>query len=95
MNLAVRFINNNGFFKRFTEKEISTYVMPRMKFLRFQKNQVIFFSKSSIYILVLGDIIMKSHKQKIFPSKLLARYQEGDILGDVKQEGEWYKSENW
>ena len=38
---------------------------------------------------------MKSHKQKIYPSKLLARYQEGDILGDINQEGEWYKAENW
>lgn len=38
---------------------------------------------------------MKSHKNQVYPSKFMARYREGDIIGFNKDYGETLKIENW
>jgi hypothetical protein len=58
-----------------------------------RNNKVIFTDKVSV--ICIGDVIMKSHKHQVYPSKLLANYKEGDILGFDQDLGESLRSENW
>lgn len=81
--VVVNYLSSLPFFKKFNDQEISKLILPLMKLQKIEKDQVAFINEGCMYYLITGDIIMKSHKHRIFPSKLLANYKEGDIIGDL------------
>lgn len=46
-------------------------------------------------VVLFGDVVMKSHQQFLSPAKILARFQEGDIIGFNNDSGQTLKIDNW
>lgn len=70
-------------------------IFPHIKLQRYKKEEVIYATGREVHIILIGEAIMKSHEQQVYPSKLLAKYGEGDVIGSVYDSKETLKLENW
>ena len=59
------------------------------------KNNVIFSEGEEVSIILGGSVVMYSHTQNVAPSRFLARYEEGDVLGSYLDSGASKLQENW
>ena len=57
-----------------------------MSYLRWNKE---------VSVILIGDVVMKSHEFTISPSKILAHFVEGDIIGFNNDNGHSLKADNW
>ena len=48
-----------------------------------------------VSVILIGDVVMKSHEFSLSPSKILARFVEGDIIGYDNDNGHSIKTDNW
>ena len=81
------------FFSRFTRSQLK-YILPFMKLKRFETDDVLFTENVKVYILMHGDVVLKSFKYSAFPNKLLALYKKGAVIGS-KYESESTGFDNW
>ena len=70
-------------------------VLPAMKLTKHEKNDVIYSLKKEVRVVLVGDMVLMSHKKHFTPSKLYARYQEGDIIGYKTEGSEPDSIHNW
>jgi tetratricopeptide (TPR) repeat protein len=83
------------FFSAFSEEEFCDEIMPYLIIKKLQKNDVIFTSRKSVSVVLQGDVIMKSHQTHLRPSKLLARYTKGDLIGWENDGGQSLENDSW
>ncbi|CAI2366457.1 unnamed protein product [Moneuplotes crassus] len=93
--VVLNYLLTKKFFEEFKEEEIMNLIIPKMKLSKYQKNEVVFMKQNTIRIVITGDIIMKSHKIRIYPSKLMVNFKEGDIMGSCEGNDICYDSDNW
>jgi hypothetical protein len=89
------YMQSIGFFKRFKLKQLQKKVFPYLKFHKYVKGQIIFVKKDKVHVVIHGNVVMKSHQQWIYPSQLLAVYQEGDLIGSPSGDHLWYDYGVW
>jgi signal-transduction protein with cAMP-binding, CBS, and nucleotidyltransferase domain len=66
-----------------------------MKIKKFQKGEILFL-ETEVMVLLNGQVHMKSHTEEVIPPKMLAKYQQGDIIGFSKADGGVsLKEETW
>lgn len=66
-----------------------------MKIKQFQPNEIVFVDEE-VGVILEGTVHLKSHSEKIIPPKLIAKFQEGDIIGfDKGDRGLSTKIESW
>ncbi|CAI2379008.1 unnamed protein product [Moneuplotes crassus] len=106
---AISYLKTLKFFERFTTEELGKDVLPFLKLKKYKKDEIIFPDGKHVYIIISGDVILRSHEEKISPCKILARFRQGDVIGSecdlpqnlkLKDEGEveiaeTLKVENW
>jgi len=83
------------FFRGFTDAEFDSKISPFFILKKLDKNHVIFTRKREVSVVIQGDIILKSHAVKLIPSKSLARYTKGDIIGFTENEEAANQDDNW
>ena len=77
-NIILDLLLERSFFIRFNKNKFSRF-LNKIKLRKF-KNKDIIFVVDKVYVILSGDIIIKSHATQIWPAKIIANYQEGDIL---------------
>ena len=92
-SMIVELLSEKSFFKRFTPTQLKSF-LPKIKLKTFNENDIVFI-KNSVFVILSGDIIIKSHKMRICPAKVIANYKEGDILGSDHDNRFSQKQENW
>ena len=50
--------------------------------------------KINVYVIVYGDVVMKTYEHSVFPNKILALYNKGAIIGS-KYDNESIKFDRW
>ena len=92
---AMGYIYDIKFFQRFDHDVFCSQIFPKIKLQKYMKDEVIYPTGDHIFIVLIGEVIMKSHKSQVYPSKFMARFREGDIIGSNKDYEETLKIENW
>ncbi len=60
------------------------------------KNQLLFFKKDEVYVIVSGSILMKNHESNLMLPQTFAKFSEGDILNYKQEQSEIFNSiETW
>ena len=60
------------------------------------KNQLLFFKKDEVYVIVSGSILMKNHQSNLMLPQTFAKFSEGDILNYKQEQSEIFNSiETW
>ena len=75
----VHSLKDRSFFCRFSKQHIKHF-MKFMRCKRFKKDEVIFVD-TEVQILLDGLVYMKSHTEDVTSPKILAKLQQGDIIG--------------
>ena len=65
-----------------------------MKIKKFKISDVLFTSKINVYVMLYGDVVMKTYEHSVFPNKILALYSQGSIIGS-KYDNESIKFDRW
>lgn len=68
------------FFHRFKQNELKL-MLSVMTLKIAHKNDVLFTNQKYVYIIIHGDVVLKSHETGAFPFKLMAWYRQGGIIG--------------
>lgn len=89
------FIKQLKFFSSFTEKEFNEQVFPKFVLRKYKKNEVIYTREKDVSVIIFGDVLLKSHTRKLTPSRCLARFGEGDIIGFNHDGGSTLNPDNW
>ena len=79
IELIIRALKNRSFFVRFSQSHIRHF----LKFMRVKKytKGEILFVETEIMVLLDGMVFMKGHSDDVLQPKMLAKYQQGDIIG--------------
>ena len=60
------------------------------------RNQLLFFQKDQVYVIVSGSILMKNHESNLMLPQTYAKFSEGDILNYKQDSSEIFNSvETW
>ncbi len=75
----IKSLKNRSFFCRFSQSHIRHF-LKYMKFRKYNKGDILFL-ETEIMILLDGMVFMKGHTDEVVSPKMLAKYQQGDIIG--------------
>jgi hypothetical protein len=58
--------------------------MRFMRCRRFERDEVLFVVDGDVMVMLDGLVHMKSHAEEVVPPKMLAKLEQGDIIGCPK-----------
>ncbi|CDW75604.1 tpr repeat protein [Stylonychia lemnae] len=94
VDLVVTKIKDRSFFKRFNRLQIKSF-LKHMSVKKYKTDEIIFI-EDAVAVILEGVVHLKSHSENILPPKLLAKFEQGDILGYEKSDnGLSRKVETW
>ena len=71
-------------------------ILNQLKLKIMTKNQLLFFKKDEVYVIVSGSILMKNHESNLMLPQTYAKFSEGDILNYKQEQSEIFNSiETW
>eukprot|EP00347_Sterkiella_histriomuscorum_P006255 403353470 len=92
---VLKAIRQLSFFSRFQIKR-QREIMDKMSLRLCTKNQLLFFEKNEVYVIVSGSILMKNHERNVMLPQTYAKFSEGDILNFHQDNSEIFNSvETW
>lgn len=95
IEFAYEYISGLNFFRKFNDEEIKTMIIPNLQLFKYKKNDIIYSRKHDVNVILIGDAILVSHKKHFTPSKLMDRYQEGDVIGYATEGSEPLDVHSW
>ena len=76
-------MKDRSFFRRFSKQHLSHF-MRFMRCRRFERDEVLFVVDGDVMVMLDGLVHMKSHAEEVVPPKMLAKLEQGDIIGCPK-----------
>ena len=93
---AKLYIHSLKFFNRYPYDIFIEHIFPYIKLQKYKtKDLVVYTNNGEVHVILIGDVIMKSHESQVYPSRMMARYSEGDVIGSQFDTKESLKIENW
>ena len=92
---AAEALSHIKFFNRYNKSELIKDILPRAKLRIYDKDQIIFTNNNEVSVIWTGEVVWNSHKENTFPFKILAKYNQGDIIGSGYDTKSTLDFKNW
>lgn len=92
---VIQILLKRPFFRRFSLNRIVEMV-EEMELKLIQKKDILFFEQDKVYVIISGNILMKTHEDNLLVPATCAKFGTGDILNFLQDKSELFNSlETW